>query len=63
MKRRGKQLSEPKIGHGGLIFFCFFGFLEISGLSIDLVLVLPGIIINTQMKRLNAWWVSLGVRY
>ena len=58
----GEAYAVQPDGRGDPTFWMFYGFLEISGLSLDLVLVLSGVIINTHMKLLNVWVAFLGVR-
>ena len=62
-KRPRKILNEFKVGHGDPKSWILDGFLEIFILSIDLDLVLSGIITRTDIKLLNAQVKSQGVRY
>ena len=57
-------MSGTKVSHNDSFFYKKNdAFIWISGLGIDLVRVLPGIMIQPNMKLLDAWVVSLGVRY
>ena len=62
-KSIGKKLNPIKVGLGGPKFGNFDGFHEISILRVVLGLTIAGIIIDTQVRLLNALVTSTDVNF